>query len=152
MLSIHSLLWEDEFGEAFLFCPGAKFLQSHRVLGVWSQWHSGKSWDATLTGGRADRKCFWKRQSNSTAPLEQRQILPRRAQHKAVLFVTAPAIPGAVNSWNLGFVPAALIGKQFHGEEAKRGDPAGLGPLGGGAGYLQTDWLWMKCIIPSHLA
>lgn len=30
---------------------------------------------------------------------EQRQevVLPRRAQHKAVLFFTAPAIPGAIN-------------------------------------------------------
>lgn len=40
VLSIHSLLREDEFGEAFLLFPGARFLHSRGVLGAWSWWHS----------------------------------------------------------------------------------------------------------------
>lgn len=82
---------------------------------------------------------------------------------QAVLFFTAPAIPGAVNPCSLDFVPAlgsctcspkqaALIVRHFHAEEAKKGDPAGIGHLAGGVGCCQTDWPWMKYVIPSHLA
>lgn len=95
---------------------------------------------------------------------EQRQedVLPRSSQHKSVLSFTAPAIPGALSPWSSGFVPAlgscgcspkqaALLVKHFHGEEAERGDPAGLGQLEGGVGHLHSDWPWMKTIIPAHL-